>query len=187
LIFPFLNNFRNFGEYTEIKLGFDFQMFLTGDFDSYQNFALIVSNDIVTYGSQLLGVIFFWVPRSLWPGKPIGSGAFVADKLNLIFSNISANYFAEGYINFGFLGIFIFLLLIAYLTAKFDKIYWTRIINLNNNFLTILYLISLGMLFFMLRGDVLSSFAYTIGFILAALFVYKIVNFKTKNKQNEYF
>lgn len=178
LIFPFLNNFRNFSEDTKIKFGLDFQMFTTGDFDSYQNFALIVSNNIITYGKQLFGVLFFWIPRTLWPSKPIGSGAFLADKLNLIFNNISANYFAEGYINFGFLGIFVFLIIITYFTAKFDKIYWSKIVNTKSNFFTIIYMICLGMLFFILRGDLLSSFAYTFGFIISSVFVYKLLNLK---------
>jgi oligosaccharide repeat unit polymerase len=180
-VFPFLNIFRNFSEESKLKFSLDLQMFTTGDFDSYQNFALIVSKNIITYGKQLLGVLFFWIPRSLWPGKPIGSGAFIAEKLNFIFSNVSANYFAEGFINFGFFGIFLFLILMAYVTARFDKIYWTKVETMNNNFLTIIYMICLGMLFFILRGDLLSSFAYTVGFILSGIFIYKIFNTKKLN------
>jgi len=52
-------------------------MFVARDFDSYQNFAIVFFEDFITYERQLLGALLFWVPRSIWPNKPIGSGAFV--------------------------------------------------------------------------------------------------------------
>ncbi|WP_083710964.1 O-antigen polymerase [Proteiniphilum saccharofermentans] len=179
VVFPFLNNFRYFGS-SEFKYGFNFEMFTEGHFDSYQNFALIVFDNIITGGRQLLGVFFFWVPRSIWPAKPIGSGAFIADKMGFFFDNVSCNYFAEGYINFGFFGILLFIFLLAFFTAKMDKLYWKVISNDKNNFFKVIYFVLLGMLFFMLRGDLMSSFAYTVGFILAILIVNKIGSLKVK-------
>lgn len=85
-------------------------MFKEGHFDSYQSILSVLNSEIITYGNQLLGVLLFWVPRSIWSNKPIGSGAFMAEITNLDFSNISMNYFAEGYINFGVFGMFLFLL-----------------------------------------------------------------------------
>ena len=118
------------------------------------------------------------MPRILWPDKPIGSGAYLAKELKMFFDNISANYFAEGYINFGFAGIIIFTILLSYWTARIDKIYWNMAILIPNNYFTVIYMITLGMLFFILRGDLLSSFAYTFGFIFSALFLFKILNKK---------
>jgi hypothetical protein len=46
IIFPFLENFRNYSG-NSIQLGFNFEMFLQGHFDSYQNFTLVVSENIV--------------------------------------------------------------------------------------------------------------------------------------------
>ena len=48
-VFPFLDNFRNYSG-NSIPLGFNFDMFFQGHFDSYQNFALVVSDNIVTWG-----------------------------------------------------------------------------------------------------------------------------------------
>lgn len=175
LIFPFLDNFRFYKPGEPLKIGFNFDMFLQGHFDSYQNFALIVSDNIITWGRQLLGVILFWLPRSIWPDKPIGSGAFIAEEQGFIFSNVSCNYFAEGYINFGFVGIFIFIVALSFLTAKLDKIYWTISVNDKNNYFNVIYYVLIGMLFFILRGDLMSSFAYTIGFLFAIWLVNKVV------------
>lgn len=180
LVFPFLDNFRRFTPGEHLELGFDFNMFLQGHFDSYQNFALIVSENIVTWGRQLLGVIFFWIPRSVWPNKPIGSGHFLAEKQRLSYSNISCNYFAEGYINFGFLGVLIFIIALSYVTAKLDKMHWTISVHSNNNYFNVIYYVLIGMLFFVLRGDLLSSFAYTIGFLVSIWLVHKIVSLRFK-------
>lgn len=163
IIFPFLDKFRGFERDEKLELGFDFKMFNSGHFDSYQNFANIVVGDIVTYGQQLIGVIFFWVPRSIWPTKPVGSGTLLANKLNLVWDNISANFFAEGYINFGYPGILLFIVVIALYSAKLDKKYWSG--GYMDNSFKIIYMILNGMIFFMLRGDLLSSTAFTVGFL----------------------
>lgn len=175
LVFPFLNNFRYFSKNTEIRIGLDLKMFLAGDFDSFQNFTLIVSDNIITWGRQLLGVLLFWMPRSIWRDKPVGSGAFLAQQEGYFFENVSCNYFAEGYINFGFLGILLFVLLLSFLSARLDKMYWQVIYNHKSNYFHVIYMVLIGMLFFILRGDLMSSFAYTVGFLISIWFVYKIM------------
>ena len=178
IVFPFMDQFRYFDQNSAVSFELNFDSFKQAHFDSYNNFGLILSHDIVTSGRQLLGVVFFWVPRTIWPTKPIGSGAFLADKIHLYFSNISANYFAEGYINFGYIGILLFLIMLSFITAKIDKIYWSnqRGPNLNRSYFHVIYLVLLSMLFFILRGDLLSSFAYTCGFLLSCFTVFGIVN-----------
>lgn len=170
-IFPFLNQFRTFVYGQNYSLGLNLDMFTTENFDSYQNFVRVVDNDITTGGKQLLGVLLFFVPRTIWADKPIGSGAELAKQLGLYFSNISANYFAEGYLNFGYIGIFAFLTAISFTSARVDSIYWSTK-NSTANLFSFLYILTLGMFFFMLRGDLMSSFAYTIGLFLSSLVVY---------------
>ena len=182
IVFPFLDNFRRFSENNIIKFGFNFDMFNEGHFDCYQNFTLVVMDNIITNGKQLLGVLFFWVPRSIWQNKPLGSGAFIANTEGFYFSNVSCSYFAEGYINFGLFGIIIFTALMAYLTARLDIYYWDIISHQKNNYFRVIYLLVLGMLFFILRGDLMSSFAYTIGFLTSIIIVYKIASSNIKIK-----
>lgn len=174
ILFPLLNNFRNIISFDdiEIKMGFDLEMFAEGHYDSYANAAQVILNDFTTNGKQLLGVIFFWVPRSIWPSKPIGSGTVVAEKMGFYFDNVSVNYFAEGYINFGFFGLFLFLVLLAYATAKLDYYFWTEQVNNRKNIFFVVYLILLGLLFFILRGALISAFAYAFGFVFAFFVVF---------------
>ena len=105
VIFPLLENFRHWNGGFAIGLSFDFLNEM--HFDVSQNFMIIMKNDIVTWGRQLLGAILFWLPRFLGETKPIGSGAFVAEQY-CGFTNISMPWFAEGFINFGYIGIAFF-------------------------------------------------------------------------------
>ena len=177
VIFPFLNNFRYFTENTEIQIGVDFGMFTEGHFDSYSSMLRVLKYDIVTYGRQLLGVFLFWVPRSVWINKPIGSGAFMCDELHLSFDNISCCFFAEGYINAGFVGLLLFLLFFAAISAFLDNAFWQMSLHRNsqNIFFRLIYFFLLGLFFFLLRGDLLSSFAYIMGFVCSVLFVFKLL------------
>lgn len=186
IVFPFLNNFRHFSSDTEIAIGLDFEMFTDGHFDSYQSLLRVLFNEIITYGEQLLGVLFFWIPRTVWPSKPVGSGSFMSEKLGLDFGNISCNYFAEGFINFGFLGVFLFVILLAYITATLDKLYWRYYLNANNrnNIFHIWYFLLFGFVFFILRGDMLSSTAYLTGFSLAFFSILALLKFSLKLKNN---
>jgi oligosaccharide repeat unit polymerase len=181
IVFPFLNNFRYVSEDTQIKLGLDLSTFTQGHYDSYYNFALILTENIISWGRQLLGVFFFWIPRNFWPNKPVGSGHFIADIVHLINPNASCNYFAEGYINFGFLGIFIFTLLLAYITARLDKVYWNTVQFQKNNFSRVIYYVLLGMLFITLRGDLSVGFANTLSFLISIILVKKFVQLNEKN------
>lgn len=63
------------------------------------------------YGDTYLAVPFFWVPRAIWPNKPQPSlGAWVKTEVFGQWSRLNGwppGLVADGYINFGFLGIFI--------------------------------------------------------------------------------
>ena len=178
VVFPFLNTFREYSSQTEVEFSLNFEQFEELHFDAYSMFMRVLTGDYVTYGRQLLGVILFWVPRSFWPAKPIGSGAFIAEQQGLWFSNISMPYFGEGYINFGTIGVILFVFFLAFATAKIDDRYWNYEIYQNDKFRQIFYFLLLGLLMFILRGDLLSSFAFTCGFLCSYFFV-KYIAFKT--------
>lgn len=184
VLFPFLDNFRYVTDNTTIHIGFDFSMFIEEHFDSYSSCLRIITNDLCTNGRQLLGSIFFFIPRSFWPSKPIGSGAVISEKLGLSFDNISCCYFAEGYINAGFLGILVFTIFLVVFTVSFDNLYWNIIKpkNVNSPAIEILYMFLLGLVFFILRGDLMSSFAFTVGFICTIFFINYILKLMRKIK-----
>jgi len=82
------------------------------NYDSWAN--IYTSVEIVKvhglqWGHQLLGSILFFVPSSIWTGKPLATGIFLADYLianySMWFTNLSAPLAAEGYLDFGFVGV----------------------------------------------------------------------------------
>lgn len=167
ILFPFLNQFRYWGE--NITLKFDYGIFLQGHFDSFQMFMRVITDNIITYGSQLLGVLLFFVPRSIWPTKPIGSGYFVAEESGLYFNNVSMNYFGEGFINFGFIGIILFALFLGYFNAFMDFRFWEKSVSYR---FRILYFVLIGMEFVTLRGQLMSFFPIAIGYVASIYLVY---------------
>jgi len=148
------------------------------DYDAWSNFmAAIRYSEIesITYGRQLVGVILFFVPRSIWPNKPVGSGAFVAENMLMTrysfwFTNISMPFPAEGYINFGILGIILFAFTLALVSKITDKWYKYNDLRLFFSLYVCFHMI------FMLRGDLMSSFAFLVGNLLAMFYFPLVLN-----------
>ncbi|WP_295089859.1 O-antigen polymerase [Ruminococcus sp.] len=176
ILFPFLNNFRH-TDYADVdtmkalantveSIKTDW---LAEDYDAFTTFSLTLDSVAargITMGRQLLGVFFFFVPRDMWPDKPIGSGAYMGESLGWTFTNVSCPLPGEAYINFGIFGIILFGIGFGFISKLMDRFFWEKKSTVKTKF-DILYAISLMMFFFMLRGDLLSSWAYLISFILS--------------------
>lgn len=178
LVFPFLNIFRynTLSDIFNININIPnvVDAFLTGDFDSYSMLSrAIIYSDLnnITWGYQLIGNILFFIPRSIWPSKPIGSGAMIATFLNWPFSNVSMPYIGEGYINFGLVGVILFAIILAFITAKTDFTYYKNISTGIYSIINLVYPFSVGFIFFILRGDLLSSLSFYIGFMVPVILI----------------
>lgn len=165
VVFPFLNQFRYFSLSQRIVFELDFSILLTEHFDAYHNLGVVLDTNLITYGNQLLGAVLFFVPRSLWLTKPLGSGHFVAQQNNFYYDNVSMPYIAEGYLNGGLLVVFLFIAVIAYVCAVYDNRFWNTQTAIAR--FRIRYLILLGMFFFILRGDLMNGIAYSVAIALA--------------------
>ncbi|WP_397364219.1 O-antigen polysaccharide polymerase Wzy [Olleya sp. R77988] len=180
-VFPYLHHFRYNNDLMPEKL-FDPSMFTEAHFDSYQNSVNIITNKVVTNGNQLLGTALFFIPRSYWESKSIGSGHVLADAIEYDgFSNVAVSYFAEGYINFGYLGMFLFTLILAFVNATFDYKYWFKYNESSLMFKTS-YLIFIPFLFFILRGSLLASVANFLGYIICLILLFFIIRKFSKFK-----
>ena len=174
-VFPFLGNFRYYSG--ALSFGFSFDYLNTLNYDASQEFMILMKYDLITYGKQLLGALLFFVPRSFWPGKPIGSGATLAGLQPGAWTNISMPFIAEGYINFGMVGIFIFTIVLALLAALFDKAYWyARDTNHKKSFAPF-YFVIVGISVFFMRGDLMSSFSFLVAAV-ADLWIVRAIAFK---------
>lgn len=187
LIFPLLSILRydlntvqkQFGSIKSVYL-FSFR---GGDFDAYSsvcNTIQYIQTTGITWGKQLLSVLLFFVPRDYWPGKGIGSGALVNQLPGSDFRNFSSPLIAEGLINFGITGALLFMSLLSWATFRLDWLYWQ---NQRYRFSQLFYPALTGLLFFILRGDLLSSFAYTSGIGLCAYACFRVL--MVKHNQEE--
>lgn len=183
VIFPLINIFRR-NTWLDIS-NFKLQIpnpsvaFLSGDFDSFSMLArsiVYVGLNGISNGYQLLGNIFFFIPRNIWSTKPVGSGYTVAQGLGWDFKNVSMSIIGEGYLNFGVIGVILFAFLLAIITSSSDcKMQKVKSSNSTIiSYVELVYPFSIGFLFFILRGDLLSSFSYYIGFLVPFLIIYII-------------
>lgn len=182
-IFPIINIFRNntFTDVLSLNISFSnpSESFLSGDFDSYSMLIRSIKYTALyglTMGNQLLGNILFFIPRSLWINKPIGSGAFIADHFGWDFTNVSCPFIGEAIINFGIIGVIIFAIVLAYIIKILNFRYKKIIIEGNKKIaiIRILYPFIIGFIFFIMRGDLLSSLSYMIGFCFPAIMLFVI-------------
>lgn len=117
-------------------------------------------------GNQLLGTLLFFVPRDIWASKPVSSGEMLGDYLlayyNLWFTNISFSYPAEGYVDFGILGLVVYSALLALYAKRLD---WFAVNGTIVERISATYFAFY--LFFVLRGPLLPAVAYGVGAYIA--------------------
>jgi hypothetical protein len=147
------------------------------DYDAWSNFMATieyVERYGHTLGQQLLGSVFFFVPRSLWITKPNGTGQLVGqylmDNYSMWFYNLSNPLQSEGFIEFGLIGIILYAAFLAYLGKLTFKM-----INSNSYAKFIGIYISFQMMLF-LRGDLISSGSFFIASLFSVWFFPKIID-----------
>lgn len=170
--FPFLDQFRYFSGWSNLSFMPSPEFFYAAHFDAYENFASAYESKFVTHGYQLVGALLFFVPRVFWSDKPVGSGYEMANQLGYSFNNISMPFLAEGYVNFGLLGVFVFSLFLGYALSRLDRNFVRSVlVERGASFSLAVYFYLIGALFFMLRGDLLSSTAFIAAGLVSAITV----------------
>lgn len=189
-VLPVLNVFRHLA-FSQVDLSSALKnvtdnfstMWLAGDYDAYTMLTLsidYVSTSGITWMRQLIGAVFFWIPRAIWKNKPVGSGYFIAEQLGWNFKNLSCPLPGEAYINLGFIGILLFAILIGKIMRFLDSCYWCRD-NEDARRIDVLYPVIMMLFFFMCRGDLLSSTAYMVAYIVVG---YIMCSVNKTNKTN---
>jgi hypothetical protein len=148
----------------------------SGDVDAFGLFALCMSwCDLKghTWGAQMIGsALLFWVPRTLWASKPIGTGAMVTGDLGFQFTNFSAPIIAEPYVDWGFFGVAGFAALFAVLLSRLDLLYHAGekpLAEREPRVIDCIYPFWLGCMIFVTRGDFLSGLTNTLAFTFWAI------------------
>jgi hypothetical protein len=128
----------------------------------------------IAFGYQLLGVILFFIPRSIWVSKPTSTGELIGEYLMNTtprdYSNLSNAVVSEGYINLGVFGVVLFAIILAYFIVKF--ISWMISKNYFKEFIAFYFALHL---LFLLRGDLTNGVSYFVGPLLSIYFVPKFL------------
>lgn len=188
IVFPYSDIFRNSTENISLNVN-HISTTLTedGDLDAFQmllNAKKYTDTYGYSYGKQLLGTFLFWVPRSIWEGKPIGSGQLVAEAMGYKFTNLSQPLWGEFYINFGSFGVFLLFLLYGWMTSKLQQGFiFSQELGLVT-FYRVFVPIYAAYQIFLVRGELLSTFAnlaFSIVFIIVGL---KLSTLKKDNRES---
>jgi hypothetical protein len=166
----------------QMKGGGITKAFETLNYDAFANIG--ASIDYIhkfgfSYGYQLLGGLFFFVPRSIWVSKPISSGELIGEHLvhdfGFNFTNLSNSLVSESFINFGVIGILVTPIILAFVIIQ--MIGWLNSENYLKKTMAFYFAIHL---IFLLRGDFTNGFSYYVGPLIAVLTIPKLIEFITK-------
>lgn len=122
-LFPLLNIFRNEGTQLTARQGFFSEYIANPDYDAFFQIAnayAYLADGLVEPGRQFLGSLLFWVPRSIWPGKPEDTAIVLADYRGYSFTNISSPLWAELLVNGGVIAVVVGFLIIGFALRKLD-------------------------------------------------------------------
>lgn len=135
------------------------RMISTKDYDQFSMLANTLGftrDEGLTWGNQFLGALLFWVPRVIWPTKPLDSGVEVGQWMSSVNVNLSSPLWAEAWINFGIAGVVITFALLGLLGRKLDAGFESGALSAGS----VGYLgvsIFAGYMFILLRGSLLQS------------------------------
>jgi len=123
-VFPLVDVFRYAADSSgAARSGFFDEYLGNADYDAFWqigNADLLWSEGVMTPLSQLSGSLLFWVPRSIWPDKPLDTGILLAQSRGYITQNLSAPMWAEGMVNGGFVGVVVLFLVLGYALFRMD-------------------------------------------------------------------
>ena len=99
-------------------------MLASKDFDGFQqaiNTVTYVDVEGISWGSHLLSGLFFFIPRSAWPGKEFPASLSIAEERGYDFTNLSLPFPAEAYLNGGWVGLLVIMAGLGALFAVLDR------------------------------------------------------------------
>ena len=124
ILFPLGNAFRRIGTSGYAHSGFFSQYMFHPDYDGFWQIGNAYSfweAGLATPLKQITGSFLFWVPRSVWAGKPTDTGILLANYRGYSFTNLSAPLWAESFINGGYIALVIVFVAVGYLLARLDS------------------------------------------------------------------
>lgn len=161
------------------------RMISTKDYDQFSMLANTLGfthDEGLTWGNQFLGALLFWVPRVIWPTKPLDSGVEVGQWMSSVNVNLSSPLWAEAWINFGVVGVIVTFALLGLLGKRLDAGFGEGVLSAG----AVGYLgvsIFSGYMFILLRGSLLQSMGRLMILALAIAFLSGTVKRKLGDSQ----
>lgn len=177
VIFPFADLYRsdldnNLSEHIAKTSPYN-EIVKNGDFDAFQqviNTVKTVEKSGLRFGVQVGGSLLFFVPRSIWPNKPVATGQWVAERMGYGYTNLSSPLWAEFYVDGGWLLLVLGFIGYGYLVGILDKWYaQSSWIGTPPRVVSLVVPIYAGYQFFLLRGALMPAIAYFTPILLFAL------------------
>ncbi|MGI0134329.1 MAG: hypothetical protein ACREBW_05170, partial [Candidatus Micrarchaeaceae archaeon] len=103
LVAPIFDIFRvfRFGTSVDLAANLNVDYLFAGHFDAFYNLVQVIQTHYRSAGMQMVGAILFWVPRDIWPHKPVGTSFDFATYAGLREGNVSFPLTAELYVDYG--------------------------------------------------------------------------------------
>ena len=154
--------------------------FLSTHYDAWANIYTtveMVGRNGLSGGKQLMGALLFYVPSTWWSGKPLATGIeignFLTSFYTMWFTNLSAPLVAEGFLDFGYLGVVAYGVALAAIVKAVER--WAASGQSAAVQAVAVYLCFF--LVFLLRGSLMIALAYGSGAIAAFLFSRMLMGF----------
>ena len=186
LLFYLSTNLRTLGyEFDAINLQVPSMKALISNYDFMPAFDhmmyLINNNESLLYGKSVFKIFFSFIPRDIWPSKPLDTNILIVELRNNPFvggSSQSITFLGEIYWNFGSIGPVTFFFLIGIFSKSFDIIKEKKLTDMQ-----LIILSSLSYLMFVIwRGSISTTFViFLINlFYLISVLILSDIIFKRK-------
>ena len=151
------------------------------NYDSWANIYTaveIVKVHGLQWGHQLMGSLLFFVPSAIWGGKPLATGIFLGNYLianySMWFTNLSAPLAAEGYLDFGPIGVVLYAAVTAFVVTRLNGM-----VTRNNKWVWFPMAIYGGVfLMIVLRGSLMIALGFASAAFLAFMFAAGLLSMK---------
>ncbi|MEU8570668.1 hypothetical protein AB0C51_20365 [Streptomyces pathocidini] len=163
LVFPYMDRFRyDEGGYRPVESASIVEPLAVKDYDQMVMFANTITHASTTtghsYGRQVSGALLFFVPRSVWHGKPQDTGIRVGTWMGTNNANLSSPLWAELWLDFGPFGMAAGFLALGYASARGDRRYAALTTDSSRTTIAAVAVPAIaGYSFILLRGSLLQA------------------------------
>ena len=189
LLAPIFQGFRRSDQIDVSVFSGDAKLFsetlLSMDYDAFPMSCytmLTVDNAGISWGSNILGAVSFFVPRSWWPDKPPPTSWVIYDTMShwseVGTDNLSTPLMAEGYYAFGWIGALAISLLYWWLVSEIIR--FSR--RDPNSWWFLLRCVFSGLVLILLRGTLTVGVSALVSYFVAAAIPAFLISHRFKSR-----